>query len=337
MKKLIGFIILGISLGTIAHAQIQHVDPNKVRNNKGNLGNVPVHGVLEGQVTDIKIFEHPGMTGASGFFKMVNGKLTAPFPINNISFVVPEGKIAYLKMCTGDFPTEIPYTGRVSTANLTGICGIRSDDATSISIFFNGISTVIHNNDCKRVFGDINFRVSEEPVEAGAQMVEMPGHTGTIFQGANNLIFHAFHNQNANTSPPLSTTYVYNASPAVPTITTTVMARDGGEDVGIFVVGATALREGRVKILVMTNLGSAHKSCDLCDDFSSNVKMKSQVNEYIPINKVYGGGDGKIVDAGHTHVVMGPYHAHGNRDGSAITASAGTDIDFQVHFTVTGQ
>jgi hypothetical protein len=139
------------------------------------------------------------------------------------------------------------------------------------------------------------------------------------------ITFLAYTNTNANTTPRLPT-YVFNADP-VPTLTALVSR-------GLFDVGRNALREGRVNIVITSDLGSAHKTCDLCDDFSSNVKMIRPVTENIPVNKTYAGG--RILNAANNRLVVGPYQAHGSRDGFAITATGGTNIDIRVHLSVSG-
>jgi hypothetical protein len=273
MKKFLSLFLLLITISTLAVAQ--KFDSTKIKRDLPK----PLPGKLTRVVSDIKIFDQPNYKGNSGYFTIVDGKLKAPFPVNNVSFNVPSGKIVYLKKCDTEFPYEEAYTTSQGKADLTKVCGIRTDDLSGFTVQFNGVSAIIHNNDCKRVFGDIKIKVFEHAPGDGAQSFMTCG-AGTYFRGA------------------------------------------------------SALREGRVSIMVTSNLGSAHKTCDLCDDFTSNCRMSAPVTEAVPLNKPYTGG--RIVDAGHNRVVLGPYHAHGSRDGSAITASAGTDKDFRVHLTITG-
>jgi hypothetical protein len=327
MKKFLSLFLLLITISTLAVAQ--KFDSTKIKRDLPK----PLPGKLTRVVSDIKIFDQPNYKGNSGYFTIVDGKLKAPFPVNNVSFNVPSGKIVYLKKCDTEFPYEEAYTTSQGKADLTKVCGIRTDDLSGFTVQFNGVSAIIHNNDCKRVFGDIKIKVFEHAPGDGAQSFMTCG-AGTYFRGADRFTFQAFSNASASTTPPY-TNYVHNSNPSVPTVTTIVSGRGGvGEALGTFQVGASALREGRVSIMVTSNLGSAHKTCDLCDDFTSNCRMSAPVTEAVPLNKPYTGG--RIVDAGHNRVVLGPYHAHGSRDGSAITASAGTDKDFRVHLTITG-
>lgn len=286
------------------------------------------------RLTDIELFERPGFMGRNGFFTTgSDGKLTPPFALKNISFKVPAGKIVYIRMCDLDFPSEVAYTQSQKNIDLTNICGIRSDDAVEFTIQFNGISTIIHNNDCKRFFGSLKIKVSETSPDASHLIVQSVCQTSPSFRGPDMFTFLPYKNANANTSPVI-TNYVFDANPAVPVISSIASGSSAGSAIATFKTGRSALRDGRVSIAVISDLGSAHKTCDVCDDFSSNVRMATPVTESIPLNRTYSGD--KIVDAAHSKLVLGPYLAHGSRDGSAITATGGTNIDIRVHLTVTG-
>jgi len=337
MKKTISFFVAAISFCNILSAQIQ-VDKSKItkQGTPAPIKNADLHvtGLQTGQkVLDIDIYPQIKYNGVKGNFTLQDGKLVPPFTLKHVSFTVPAGKIVYLKMCVGEFPYEVAYSTSQSDITLTSVCGIRSDDAATFRVQFNGISTVIHNNDCKRVFGKIAVTVTEKSTDAALQPTIMTPNTGTAYKGtgteANTFI--PFKNTNANTTPPYGS-YVHDASRAIPVITSIVGGSSSGQSVAIYTVGATALREGRVTIGVKSDIASAHKTCDLCDDFSSNVHMAAPVAENILVNRA----GTRMVDAAHPRIVMGPYNAHGSRDGSAITATGGTNIDFRVHFTVTG-
>jgi hypothetical protein len=292
---------------------------------------VPVNIAYD--VTDIEVFEQFNYAGKTGRFRIEGGKLIPPFkPMTSVSFKVPDGKIVYLKFCTNEFPYETAYTSSQTKADLSGVCGIRSDDVKILPVQFNGLSTVIHNNDCRRVFGSVHIKVFEIAPD-GASQSYMRCNPSTSFPGPDAFTFNPFTVANANVRIPYRN-LLFDENPRVPTINTIVNSMNGGEAIASFKVGANALSQGRVKVLVTSNIGSAHKTCDLCDDFSSNVRMEAPVSEAFPLNKTYSGS--KIVDAAHNKVVLGPYKAKGRRDGSAITASAGTLIDFRVHLTVAG-
>jgi hypothetical protein len=281
------------------------------------------------ELRDIIVYEQPNYQGRSGYFRLTNGALTLPFPKTNVSFEVPAGKIVYLRTECNAITSESVYTQSQTSINLENICGIRSDILSSIAINFNGISTEIHNNDCRRIFGEVKIVVYEN----SADLVQsfMPAGTGANFRGTDRFTFIPFKNENASTTPRISN-YVFNNNP-VPVLSRAIVNGTVGEDYSSFPVGLTALREGRVKIVVTTSLGSAHKTCDLCDDFSSNVRMKAPVSTQIGINTP-AVADGRIFVRGNNQFFVGPFEAFGSRDGAAITASGGTLKKFRVHLSI---
>lgn len=336
MKKVTFLCFVTTVLSCYSFSQV--VDPKKLhgsQRNQGNIGNGQLPQIS--LISDMDIFPQPNYQGTAGRLKTVNGKVVAPFDLTHVSFRVPAGKIIYIKTCIQDFPSEAAYDADQANINLTGICGVRSDDASGFTIQFNGISTVIHNNDCKRIFGSIKIIVFETaPGSADVRSSARLTTAGTAFRGtgAESNTFIPFKNSSSTTTPPYGG-YVQDAAGGIPVVTTIVGGSGTiGQAVGSFRVGASALRDGRVSIFITSDIASAHKTCDLCDDFSSNVHMAAPITTGVPLNNIYDGS--KIINASNPRFVLGPYHAHGSRDGVAVTASAGTDIDFRVHFTVTG-
>jgi hypothetical protein len=325
MKNLVLILLLLVITGTI---QSQKPDTSKVF--KKYIEQGPVVGAFT-EVNDIELFEYPKFKGRTGRLRWENGKLVAPFKTANISFRVPAGRIVYIRKCISDFPDEEAFTGAVDFANLSAICGIRSDVAVTIPIQFNGVATIIHNNDCRRVFGDIRVKVYESAPDGAAQAM-MRCNAIPVFR-ADAFTFLALSHPNS-TARSRYGRLVHDANPAVPVIPTVVNSVTGGEAVGNFVVGASGLRDGRVGIIITTSLGSAHKTCDLCDDFSSNVRMTAPVTKTYPINRA--GSDGRILNAANNRIQSGPLRAQGSRDGFAITASGGIFLDFHTQFTVNG-
>lgn len=318
--------MLLLSLGSI---QAQKPDTAKII--QKYIDKVPVIGVLN-EVNDIEVYEYSKFKGRTGKFRWENGKLIPPFKPGNVSFRVPEGKIVYIRRCVSDFPDESAYTGSVASADLSKVCGIRSDVAVTIPIQFNGVATILHNADCRRIFGDIRVKVYESAPDGAAQAM-MPCNATPVFR-ADAFTFLALSHPNSTTRLRYGRA-VHDANPSVPVITTVVNSVTGGEAVGNFVVGASGLRDGRVGVIITTsNLGSAHKTCDLCDDFSSNVRMTAPVTKTYPINRA--GSDGRILNAANNRIQSGPLRAQGSRDGFAITASGGIFLDFHTQFTVNG-
>jgi hypothetical protein len=154
----------------------------------------------------------------------------------------------------------------------------------------------------------------------------------TPYVGENSFTFLPFNNANANTTPTYIN-YVRNETGLRPSALGVVGNRisNVGNAVGVFKVGRNALRDGRLKIVVISKLGSAHKTCDLCDDFSSNVTMAAAVTEVLPINHA----DGRVIDATHNRLILGPYEASGLAE-HGIAASNGIHINFRVHLSLVG-
>ncbi len=322
--------------GFISNIQAQL--PVEIKKQPGNAQKIKANKELIAAVGipvyDIKVFELPNYQGRSGYFKKVDGKLVPPFPASNISFTVPHGKIVYIRTYF-EFSSEMVFTRSQTNINLENVTGIRSDEETSIHVEFQGISTAVHNNDCKRVFGNIKVKIIEnspdrDSVQSYMLLAPNPDISGRqvirISDG-----FEPFSFANASSMPETYyRNHIYNNDPE-PNIIYPRGRHSGvtAPATGNFVAGKNALREGRVKILVMTDLGSAHKTCDLCDDFSSNIKMKAPVNKLVVINPFYPGTS--ITDTTGKQLLFGPYEASGRRDGTAITASAGTIKEFRVY------
>jgi hypothetical protein len=284
-------------------------------------------------ISDITVYEQPGYQGRSGNFRMLDGRLVAPFPVSNCSFTVPPGKIVYIKRCN-EFINEIAYIGGQANINLEGICGIRSDDAGLVSVQFCGISTIIHNNDCRRIFGNIKVKILENAPGANPPMSTMAFTSRDNFKGEDFDTFLPFSNANANTNPGY-TNHVLDEGHFRSTMLGIVGNSTVGYAVANFWVGKIALREGRVRIVITSDLGSAHKNCETCDDFSSNIKMATPVISNIPINQAFEGG--RIVDATHNRLIVGPFVAQGRRDGWAIGAVGNPiTIQFRAHFKLVG-
>jgi hypothetical protein len=324
MKKMLLSSMLVITFSSILFAQ------NKITNPQVLQPQQPAAPVTLSIISDITVYEQPGYRGRSGNFMMRGGRLESPFPVSNISFTVPVGKIVYIKKCDG-FPSENAYTASQTAINLTGICGIRSDVLTTLTVQLNGISTIIHNNDCKRVFGNIKIKIIENSPDRDAAMSDMI-LSPTPYTGEDRFTFLPFTNANANTTPTYIN-YVHNETGLRPSALGVVGNRIStvGNAVGVFKVGRNALRDGRVKIVVTSNLGSAHKTCDLCTDFSSNIRMRAPVTEVLPINH----SDGRIIDATHNRLILGPYEASGLPE-HTIEASGGIGKNFKVHLTLVG-
>ncbi len=339
MKKILIYFSFILFTGSIVNAQKHTRIPANVADTARQKTNILKKGQLPDLtlsfISAIQVFEHPNYQGRSAYFtKKPDGKLDIPFPLTNVSFKVADGMIVYIKRCF-EFPTEEAFTVSQPSISLANICGIRSDEAIEISVAFNGISTEIHNDDCKRFFGYVKVEVLETSPDMDSMRTLMPVRALSVMRGDDKFTFQPFHCPNVNTWSIYYMNHVFNNDP-VPELSATLhsFGRNPVDAIGYFKVGKTALEQGRIKLAIGVNLASAHKSCNTCDDFSSNVKMSAPVYELIPLNRGFGAG--RRVDATNNRIVLGPYLAKGSRDGFAITASAGTVKHFRVHLTVMG-
>ena len=292
------------------------------------------------QAPSIRVYERPNYQGRSAqFIKNAENKFEFPFPLQHVSFQVPDGMIVYIKSCF-EFATENAYTRSQPDINLEGICGIRTDYATLVNVMFAGISTEVHNLDCMRFGGRIDIKMMETAPGDYPMEVLMPFKEYTFRDRIDAYTYTPFNWDKSqltnNRYSPLynNTGTIFNNNP-VPELTKQARDYFGNTQASgknAFYVGRTALSEGRVKIWVRTDITSSHKTCDLCDDFSSQIKLATPGIASIPLNKPY--GDGKILDAAHPYLVLGPYTATGSRDGVALTATSGTIKHFRVHLKV---
>ncbi len=290
----------------------------------------------------IMIFEKPNYTGDSAaVIKKADGTYQLPFPLQHVSFKVPRGKIVYIKRCF-EFGSEKAYFRSQPDINLADICGIRTDETTNIFVSFNGISSEIHNNDCMRFSGSVKVEILETAPDNSttdaAMLYSKPIGNGRNISSQGEALIFDWGKERLTSSYDvrLNNGTIYNNNP-VPEIKNLAHNFYGLAEASYkvtYTVGKSALRDGRLRISVNANLISAHKTCDLCDDFSSNIKMGTPGFAFFPLQKTYDGG--KILNAEHPYFIAGPFTAKGSRDGQAITATAGTVKNFRVHFAVEG-
>ncbi|MEP7255057.1 MAG: hypothetical protein ABI666_04730, partial [Ferruginibacter sp.] len=181
MKKTAGFLL--IFLSAIFCGQAQNViKPAKQKADSTPKKMVVVKTLPQVNTNiavapDIIIFEKPNYTGDSaGIIKKADGTYQLPFPLQHVSFKVPNGKIVYIKRCF-EFGSEKAYFKSQPDINLADICGFRTDETTKISVTFNGISSEIHNSDCMRFSGTVKVKILETaPDNSTADAVMMYSH-----------------------------------------------------------------------------------------------------------------------------------------------------------------
>jgi hypothetical protein len=339
-------LLLSLLIAVVSHSQQQL--PKKIQKEingpKLKKDQVPTidSAILNAGVafTDITLFPQPDYAGKSGNFKWVNGKLVAPFPLNNCSFRVARDRIVYVKTAF-EFATETQYSRDQRQANLSGAIGVRSDEEIGLFISLDGISTAIHNNDCRKVYGTVKIMLLEsapdtDSTQSNAMRSAVPGSQRPLaMAGADKWTFTPWKYASAAAVPSNRNyaAYILNNSPA-PATANHPEWRDVANDdpkLGYFVCGKEALQQGRLQLHFTSDVASAHKTCDLCDDFSSKIKMRAPAYQSVRLSSYYGAGP---LDITLKKFVLGPYDASGSRDGSAITATAGTNKQFKVYYSM---
>lgn len=338
-KQLLPLLLLAFSV--IANAQQPKIKP--IKNKDLPPLNTDAVGVV---VPDIEFFERPDYQGKSGYFmKMLNGKYKPPFPLTNCSFKVPRGKIVYIKTIF-EFATETAYTNSERQINLNNVIGIRSDDKAGVIISFDAISTSIHNGDCRKLYGNIKIALQESAPDADSTMSTMlrgpvPGSGRRLALTSNErwtFIPWKYTDPASvpNTARPPYNEYVIDNAyePTTPPSHPEWYDRSRSDPyVAYFTCGKRAIQEGRVKFHFTTDLATAHKTCGICDDFSSRVKMSAPAYQFLPLRNYYGAGELDTITV--NHFVLGPYEAKGSRDGVAITATGGPTVKhFRVYYSM---
>jgi len=301
----------------------------KIKDVIGTNPNAVVTAINGVSVTDFQVDEFPSFTGRRENPRLKDGKLVASFPLKNVSIAIPQGRIVYLKYCNTEFPYEMAYSESQAKINLEGVCGVRIDESTTIKVNFNGISTAIHDNDCKKVFGKITIQVQEVSPTESDVITNFKCNTGTAFKGNNPFTFQPMNINKADSRKNISN-YVFHDNPVPNLYNNIISSSTMGEDQAGFVVGKNALQQGRVKMIVINTIAGAHKSCPTCDGYSSNIHMAAPVTEIIPLELNYPYHRLRTPQLGNA-IVLGPYNAFGTPDGASITAQGGFSQNFRVH------
>lgn len=325
MKTKITTIVM-LLIATISIAQKLNT---KIKDVIGTNPNAVVTAITGISVTDFQVDEFPAFTGRRENPRLKDGKLVASFPLKKVSISIPAGRIIYLKYCNVEFPYEMAVTESQANINLEGVCGVRSDESTTIKVNFNGISTAIHDNDCKKVFGKITIQVQENSATEADVMTNFKCSTNAGFMGDNAFTFQPMKINKADSRKIISN-YVFNDEPVPSLGGNVITSSTAGENMATFIVGKNALSQGRVKMIVTSNIAGAHKSCSSCDGYSSNIHMAAPITETIPLEFNYPYHGLRIPQLGNA-IVLGPYNAFGTPDGASITAQGGFSQNFRLH------
>lgn len=314
MKKFIGlFVLLCVQL---FFAQYKKLPKDAV-----NSPNSVVSATLPTTTRPdwIEIYENQNLTGRVAKYAQNVEHFTYPFSNKrNISLKIAPGYLAYITL-DDEFKTTEIFQGE------QGHFGARHLDILSIKVVggnysfvnFSGISTEIHNNDCKKFAGSILVKVVEQTTDGQFLYCPLIKENDTSWGSENNFRNSFLYRNNNVNNRYLLNDFVVNNNP-VPEITTTATTRTEPRRGTQWLVSNTALAENRIFIEIEVDLRSAHKSGDLATDYSSNVKMAKKEVVRIPYQEQ------------RTFFTVGPFQATGSPDNTAF-ASGGIFKNFRVH------
>ncbi|MFZ4545184.1 MAG: hypothetical protein ACOYOA_14115 [Saprospiraceae bacterium] len=309
MNKIIIFLI--ISSFTALNAQVKYQKGSVIKN-----PNVALSSATEW----IEVYNGQNFHGAKQKLYASNSAITVPFETDRGSIKVAPGYIAYITLCD-EFNEVVVLSGDYFVFSLGKICALKFAKKAVVTVTYNGISTNIHNNDCKKHFGSVKVRVTEN--RADGSVVNTAIDPSSSMRASSTFAVKAYDVSSLNYIGPQNN-FIYNNTP-VPSIPV------GANKFFAFAVNKEALDAGKISVVVETDLASAHKTCDLCDDYSNNVRMaRSETSSTLIQNIPLFAGAGSP----SRELIVGPYRATGSRAGSAITASAGSSHDIRVHFKV---
>ena len=238
----------------------------------------------------IEIYPNENFQGQAARYaqNIPNYSYPASFNKRSVSIKIAPGYIAYISF-NEDNATEGIFIGEHATFGSSqplNIKSIRIIEGTAAYVNFSGISTEIHNNDCKRVFGSVKARMYER-LPSGAlipcPLIERNGipfpldnsrrnpvyDTITLFSRSNSFPGHSIYGGT-------SQNYVFQSLGVRRRLELRETYRlENGRAAGFaYLVNPQALRENRIVLDLITDLGSHHKSNDLALDYSSNIKIQ---------------------------------------------------------------
>lgn len=217
-----------------------------------------------------------------------NFSYPASFNQRNVSIKIAPGCIAYISFHEEN-PSEGIFVGDHATFGATQILNIKSIrvvEGISAYVNFSGISTEIHNNDCKRVFGYVKARMYERLVSGElvpCPLIERNGMPIILDNSNRNPLYDTIALFSRPNSFPgnsiyggTSQSYVFQSLGVRrrAEIRETFRMENGRSAGYAYLVSLQALRDNRIVLELISDLGSHHKSNDLATDYSSSVKFQ---------------------------------------------------------------
>jgi hypothetical protein len=291
LKKSVLFILFCL-MGFEA-LQAQELTAKQKRQLQQNLGNKPILNPLIIPTTTnadrVEIYENPGLTGRVAKY---SGNTANPFsyPFSNkrsISLKVASGYVAYIKFNTEFQETSLfsgdhPNFGRDFIYDILSIVVKRS---TSPTLSFSGISYEIHNNDCKKVLGNIKVRILErlsDGTYTPCPIINENGINVSVYK-TTATVFSKTSFEGREVNGIRNFVFPFDGR-TIPQISQPLQASRPG---GIRLQCRTsqeAFQNGNIFVEVVPDLTLGHKSNDLADDYASNVKFRTPERDLIGLS-----------------------------------------------------
>lgn len=221
----------------------------------------------------VTVYEKPNYQGNKVNY-IEAGVYTAPFIIKSIK--IQQGYDVYTQNVGECF-------GGVLTADNASLPGcdakiaiLALPDTKSVDIVLSSITNNIHNNDCKKMYGTVNMSITYEDMN----YVAYPKFNTNFISWDKSVA------RSVNETHCSNLLNVKRSVRLAPSIW------------------------AKCHIKVETDLGSAHKGCDLCTDFNWNAKMPSKKTFEADMNQVFQLWGG--------NVPVGPYKFSDNKHSTTL-------------------
>ncbi|MBP6430792.1 MAG: hypothetical protein KA319_03415 [Ferruginibacter sp.] len=270
---------------------------NDISNYRVNKGGVI--GIEFQNLPYIEVFEFPDFKGRSALFTQniyLKENLDLPFIAKNISIRMSDPKmLVYLDFfgCNSGHSRANERITVLENGNVViddrKLCGLKIGEKMALRVKFNGVITDIHNDDCRRLYGKISYQIKEFD-EYNREYVLC---NFIDFKSRKPDVITVF-DVPKNANNPISN-YVYNIRNAYlqslegePRGNTGrnklfYSPRAENEPYEEFLVDKNAYIQKRIKIEVITNIGTHHKSCHTCFDYTADASMLNPITQYITI------------------------------------------------------
>jgi hypothetical protein len=204
------------------------------------------------------------------------------FRPDTISVKIKPGYVAYLSINCQEFSNEVAFFENNSQYVLrqNEICGIRIEKAIDYWVQFNAILAKIHNNDCKKFYGTIKYKIFELN-ERNERVYYNIGDGGGVEKTA--------YNKPKTTDAVeanlynIDEYYIADRDYIDGVITDprrykpNVNTKGSAASKHNFKINEVAYRNNKIFIECTTKIGSYHKGCDLCTDFTKDAEMPAGI------------------------------------------------------------